>query len=175
MTTCAFTGHRPGRFKFTHESDDLCVRIKNALTEEIMGLYEKKEVRTFYSGGAVGVDMWAAEAVLKLRDTLAEVRHVCVIPFVGHCDRWQYTDIARLKEVQAQSDNPPPISPRYTESVYKLRNKYMIDRADYLIAVYDEKVCSKSGTGQTVRMAREKDIPILLIHPDTAAVSKIWW
>ena len=53
---------------------------------------------------------------------------------------------------------------------YVQRNYYMADHADCLLAVYDGERNPRSGTMQTVNYASSK-MPIVLIHPDTAAVS----
>jgi uncharacterized phage-like protein YoqJ len=42
------------------------------------------------------------------------------------------------------------------------RNEYMIDKSDYVIAVWDG---SPSGTGNTVRYAKQKNKKILIINP----------
>lgn len=45
------------------------------------------------------------------------------------------------------------------------RNRYMVDHAAYLLAVYDGG--NKGGTAYTVRYAREKKREIIVIRPDT--------
>lgn len=64
---CAFTGHRPHKFPWKYdEADSRCVALKAALTGQITKLTDTG-VTNFYSGGADGVDCWAAMIVLKLR------------------------------------------------------------------------------------------------------------
>ena len=46
------------------------------------------------------------------------------------------------------------------------------DMADCLLAVYDNDRSIRSGTGMTVNYARKKGLPITLIHPDKATISK---
>ena len=40
-----------------------------------------------------------------------------------------------------------------------------------LVAVYDDVRNLRSGTMQCVRYARENDVPVVLIHPDTANIT----
>ena len=41
MKTCAFTGHRPQHLPFgMNENDDRCVKLKEALKEQIINLIE---------------------------------------------------------------------------------------------------------------------------------------
>ncbi len=58
------------------------------------------------------------------------------------------------------------------ESFYK-RNRYLVDHADYLVAVYDNDRTVRSGTGQTVQYAEKLGKSIILIHPDTGIVSSL--
>ena len=66
---CAITGHRPSRFKFKYSEDyALCKKIKANMLEVFRKLHDEKEVLRFYVGGALGVDMWAAEQILRLTE-----------------------------------------------------------------------------------------------------------
>ena len=67
--TCAFTGHRPQNLPFRfYESDERCVALKSKLRECIIKLIEQENVRHFITGMAIGVDMYAAEIVLQLKE-----------------------------------------------------------------------------------------------------------
>ena len=66
--SCVITGHRPTRFKFKYnEKDKRCQRIKKCLQEQLIRLYHQG-VRCFWVGGAMGVDMWAAELLLRMKE-----------------------------------------------------------------------------------------------------------
>ena len=58
-----------------------------------------------------------------------------------------------------------------TASDYKKRNYYMVDHADFLLAVYDNNRKLRSGTGQTVNYALKQNLRIIFLHPDTAEIS----
>ena len=67
--SCAVTGHRPSRFKFKYAEDySLCKKIKKTMREVFQKLHDEESVRRFYVGGALGVDMWAAEEILRLKE-----------------------------------------------------------------------------------------------------------
>ena len=56
------------RFKFGYKENYAgCKRLKKRLYEQFALLYEKG-VRRFYVGGSLGVDMWAGEQVLTLKE-----------------------------------------------------------------------------------------------------------
>ena len=68
IKSCAITGHRPARFKWKYKENNTgCKRLKKRLRDQIVALYEQG-VRRFYVGGALGVDMWAGEILLQLKE-----------------------------------------------------------------------------------------------------------
>lgn len=70
FNSCAFTGHRPHKFPWRYnEADSRCIALKEALKEQIIAL-TKAGVTDYYSGGADGVDCWAALIVLALREKI---------------------------------------------------------------------------------------------------------
>ncbi|MDR2025457.1 MAG: DUF1273 domain-containing protein [Hungatella sp.] len=169
--SCAVTGHRPTRFKFKYkENTSGCKRLKKRLHDQFVLLYEKG-VRKFYVGGALGVDMWAAEILLRLKEQsgFEEVDLTVVLPFQGHDENWDERSKIRMQFIRNHarviivSDIPNAAS-------YLKRNCFMVDRADYLVAVYDNERNLRSGTMQTVKYAEQQGMPIIFIHPDTAVV-----
>ena len=65
---CAFTGHRPKSFPWKDNETDLgCVHLKEVLAKQIK-LLADRGVTHWLSGMAQGVDLWAAEIVLDLKE-----------------------------------------------------------------------------------------------------------
>ena len=97
---CAITGHRPSRFKFKYSEDyALCKRIKASMLEVFRKLHDEKEVRRFYVGVALGVDMWAAEQILRLKEQpgYENIELVVALPFVGHDAKWDQRSKRRME------------------------------------------------------------------------------
>ncbi|WP_148509904.1 SLOG family protein [Hungatella hathewayi] len=175
VISCAVTGHRPTRFKFKYKEDTAgCKRLKKRLHDQFVLLHEKG-VRQFYVGGALGVDMWAAEILLRLKEQqeYSEINLVVVLPFEGHDAKWDERSKKRMRFIRHHAEVIVAGATHNPESYLK-RNRYMVDRADYLVAVYDNDHTIRSGTGMTVNYAHKKrQLPVILIHPDTAAVTKL--
>lgn len=95
---CCFTGHRPERLGMPK-------------SEVVFGL--KEEIRTaiadgfqtFISGMARGVDLWAAESVLALRDEGTAVRLICASPYQGFESRWNRVWQERYRPEKSSSSN----------------------------------------------------------------------
>ena len=55
---------------------------------------------------------------------------------------------------------------------YNIRNRYLADHADIVLAVYDMNANKGSGTGYTVHYVQTQGKIIIVIHPDDFHVSR---
>ena len=131
-------------------------------------------MRRFYVGGALGVDMWAGEILLHLKEqpNYRKIELVEVLPFEGHDARWDKRSQSRMAFLKENSDFIIVVGEKQNQNSYAERNFYMVEHADCLLAVYDNNRSIRSGTGMTVHYAQQKRLPIILIHPDTAVVTR---
>jgi uncharacterized phage-like protein YoqJ len=167
---CAFTGHRPQKFSFGFdESAEQCVAIKKVLREQIEVLVTEG-VTVFYSGMALGVDQWAASIVLDIREANPSVRLIAVRPHEGQANDWTEKQRELYFDTLAVCDNEIILQTHYTPSCMFERNRYLVDRADVLLAVYDGG--ERGGSAYTVKYAKEKQRRVIVIDPDTLAVTK---
>ena len=168
--TCAFTGHRPQSLPFGfNESDERCVALKQKLRNEIITLIEENGVTHFISGMAIGVDMYAAEIVLGLKAKY-NITLECAIPCETQAEKWSEPLRNRYFEIASKCDKETLLQQRYTPDCMHKRNRYMVDQADFIIAVWDGRV---SGTSKTVRYAQHQGKPIRVINPKTLEVEDV--
>lgn len=175
MNSCAITGHRPMHFKWKYkENDTRCKRLKRVMQEQFTLLYEQG-VRRFFVGGALGVDQWAGEILLRMKEQpeYGDLELVVALPFEGHDAEWDARNRSRLQFLIRHNARTVVVGTEAEPAAicYKKRNYYMVDHADCLLAVYDNDCSIRSGTGMTVNYAKKKGLPITLIHPDTGIVS----
>ena len=165
---CAFTGHRPMKFSFGYdEEDERCIRLKLVMARQIASLIES-HVTLFYTGMAQGVDQWGAEIVLDMKRQYPHVQLIAVLPCETQANKWSVEQRERYFNTLADCDDVITLNTRYTPECMLERNRYMVDHADYLLAVYDGG--GKGGTAYTIRYAREKKREIIVIRPDTLEV-----
>ena len=104
MLTCAFTGHRPSKLSYLRNADHPDYRrLSDMLRAVCLELYGEGFTR-FLSGMALGVDMLAAEVVLKVREEHPEVSLACVLPCRDQANRWQEADRLRYQDILRQAD-----------------------------------------------------------------------
>jgi uncharacterized phage-like protein YoqJ len=164
--TIAFTGHRPESLPFgENELSPACIRLKAMLLTEIMDR-ASQGYGIFYCGAARGSDITFGELVLLAKATeYPEIRLVCVVPHEEQAKSWSEHWRDRYYGLLKQADETVLLSTRYTSGCYHRRNRYMVDKADALISVYDG--LPTGGTAYTVEYARQKGKEVVIINPDT--------
>ena len=160
---CAFTGHRPTKFPWKYdEQDKRCIELKAVLIEQIEKL-AASDVTDFYSGMALGVDTWAAMAVLALKKENPALKLHCVLPCEGQADQWSAPARELYFSILDQADEVVYVSREYSEDCMLERNRYLVDHTTCLLAVYNGE--RQGGTAMTVRCAQRKKRKILIIDP----------
>ena len=164
MKSCAFTGYRPEKLPFgSNESDPRCERIKQQLFCNILRL-TREDVNVFISGMSRGVDIWAAEIVLDLRETLPNrnLQLWAAVPYDRQALSWSISEQARYRRILERADSVERLSQDYYNGCLQKRNRWMVDHATHLIAVYDGQ---PGGTKSTLDYARRKGLEITIIEP----------
>ena len=156
--TCAFTGHRPEKLPWgSNENDERCLALKLKIDQAVETAYNNG-CRRFICGMARGCDMYFFDAVVSLRCRYNDVIIEAALPFEDQSIRWHTADAERWEAALRSCDAVTLVSKEYRQDCYALRNRYMVDKADLLISVYDG--CG-GGTGQTVKYAAAKNIRIM--------------
>lgn len=163
QNTCAFTGHRPKSFPWKdNEAACECVLLKEALSTQITALADRG-VTHFLSGMALGVDVWSALSVLGLREKNPEIKLHCILPCKEQADKWTASSREIYYSILDQADSIIYVSRIYHKNCMLDRNRFMVDHASTLLAVYNGT--QRSGTGATVRYAQKKGREIFIIDP----------
>lgn len=169
--TCAFTGHRPQNLPFGfNETDERCVSLKQSLRIEIIKLIEGSNVTHFITGMALGVDMYAAEIILGLKASYPGITLESAIPCENQAEKWSEEQRDRYFDIASKCDKETLLQSRYTPDCMERRNRYMVDHADYIIAVWDG---NPSGTGNTVKYAQRQGKPVISIDPRSLITERI--
>ena len=151
--TCCVTGHRDLPQKEIN-------RVKAALKREVDAAVADGFTR-FMSGFGEGVDQYFAEIVLEKKKTNPELELVAVIPYQKRLD--SLMEKGRTYEMLEACAEVAVVQEEYHPSVYSRRSRYMAERSDRVIAVYDGR--EKGGTVRTIRFAHQmkkelREIPV---------------
>lgn len=157
-TTCCFTGHRVEKLPWKHnENAPSCIALKIKLSDTLHALYGAG-YRHFICGMATGADLYFGEAVVALRDEHPDVTLEAAIPFDGQSDRWPETLRKRYFRLAEECDSQTILHQTYTPDCMMDRNRYMVDRASLLIAVYNGEA---GGTRNTMLYAMRQGVEVV--------------
>ena len=149
-----FTGHRPEKLT-RHEKSitkDLEKEIRQAAADGL---------NVFITGMARGVDIWAAQIVLMLRDEGYDVKLMCVCPYEGFERSWNQEWQKAYREILAAADFVKYVCEGYNRTCFQARNEWMVNHSARVIAVFNGE---KSGTKNTIDYAMKVGVPVVCIE-----------
>jgi uncharacterized phage-like protein YoqJ len=179
MNIC-FTGHRPKKLGGYDWGAPKNKKIMSTLLNNIILIMNNTDSLdfTFICGGALGIDQMAFEICADLRDvaTIHDIKLVLAMPFEKQDGNWfSQKDKDRLKSQRERADEVVLVDtlPDYSYPVvpvggyhpYKmeLRNRYMVNHSDLVIAVWNG---SKGGTKNCVDYAKRVGKRVIIINPE---------
>ncbi len=110
---------------------------------------------------AYGVDIWAAEIVLRLKDsTHPELHLVAAIPYPGFDEAWEVNWRQRYRQLLSRAEYVKVLEPTFSRDAYQKRNEWMVSHSAKVIAVYNGQ---PGGTRNTIRYARQCRVPIVFL------------
>lgn len=162
----AFTGHRPESLPFGENMDaGMFYEFKMLLQTEIDSCIAKG-YDTFYCGGARGADIVCGEIIATDKaSTHKNIKLICAIPFSEQAKGWSLMWKQRYQELLKAADIVRQLCKTYQRGCYHIRNRFMVDNSDLIIAIYDGG--NTGGTAYTVNYARELGKEIVIINPHT--------
>ena len=145
---CIFTGHRD----VSCDSDAL----ERALLRQIAAL-AADGYTDFISGGAMGFDLLAAEAVLALRPLYPDMRLIMILPCDNQDRAYSPGDKARYRALLEQADMVRYTAHDYYRGCMLARDRIMAEAAHHCLCWLTR---STGGTAYTVRQCVLRDVPI---------------
>lgn len=162
--SCCFTGHRPGKLPWGgREADPRCQALKARIARAVEEAYLDGFTH-FICGMAQGCDLYFAEAVLDLRRRRPDITLECARPCETQADGWPAPERRRYQDILDRCDYETLVQHHYDRFCMMRRNRYMVDRASRLIAVYDG--VPRGGTAQTVAYALKRGLDVRVLPPE---------
>jgi uncharacterized phage-like protein YoqJ len=136
LSVVAFTGHRPDKVGGFGHDNPVRDRILRGLLTELRRLRPGHAI----TGMALGVDTWAAECCLHLG-----IPFTAAVPFAGQDRMWPAESRRHYAKVLKQAARVEIVCGPEVDinSAMQIRNEWMCDRTDHLLAVHDG---SRGGT-----------------------------
>jgi len=167
---CAFTGHRPQKLPWRNdETAPGCVVLKETLATQVAMLIENGYTE-FLSGMAPGVDMWAAQIVLDLRENNPALKLHCILPCAAQSAKWSAALQKQYRAILEQADSIIFVNRADKKNCMLERDRFLVSYASLVLAVYNGE--RRGGTAATVRYARKLGRELIVIDPATLTVTR---
>jgi len=151
---CSFTGHRPERLEMPPG------KVKHWLEEQIRKAVEDGYT-DFVTGMQRGVDIWAAEIVMKLKEEGKPVKLICASAWKGMEGGWEQGWIDRYNAILKASDKTVYVSKTPGKAAFFQRNHWMVDHSNRVIGVYTG---APGGTKETIEYAKKNGREVVVIN-----------
>lgn len=175
--TIAVTGHRPSKLWGYNLDQPAYDSLRKEIDDRLMEIMAREFREHFTSefrlvnGMALGVDQLFCDASIRMRDErviyfnpFAHVTVEAAVPCYGHGAKWPKASQDAYERLISRCDDVTIVTKApYSPAAMQLRNEYMVDKADALIAVWNGQ---RGGTANCVRYAESKDVEIIQINPD---------
>ena len=149
-------GHRPEKLP-----TGAPLRMMQSLLYREIETAMQDGARTFYTGMARGVDLWAADIILYFRSRqYPAVKLVCVLPYSDRLSPVTGAERFHVHAVMQAADQVVSLSEHFYKGCFRDRNAYMIRHSRRLIAVVAD---IRSGTGQTIHMAERAGLEMRIL------------
>ncbi len=151
---CAILGETPDELPFGYDEDyPTCLLMKQQLVASIFELFQRG-VRNFVCTGRQGVEMWAAEACIAMRELGMKLTLTCVREDESLADRWHPERRERYFRILEEADQTVE---RHLNPASEDENPetYISDHFDCLL------VMGNPGTTDLIAEAERRNLPIL--------------
>ena len=181
MIKVCFTGHRPnnkylGGYEWTNDKN---IKIMLAINENVLDILKSNpnEEFRFITGGALGIDQMAFHIINIIKDRYDyNIQTEIAVPFINQPNAWfsqidknRYRKQLELANKITLVDEIPnyfcdgAMAAEYNPKKMQLRNMYMVDNSNVVIAVWDGS--KKGGTYNCIQYAKSKNKRIIYINP----------
>ena len=149
---CCVTGHRPVGFPFPRNEDsDSYYFYLQRLQNEILSLINQGCLH-FITGMAEGADLDFAQTVIMLQDIYPGIVLEAAYPYPPTPVK-VWTTYQKDREYVAEHSNLKyMVSDHYYKGCMQKRNRYMVDKADIVLAIWNGE--KSGGTWGTIKYAQ---------------------
>lgn len=158
---CCVTGHRSAGFPFSRDSyTEPYQRYIQTLEDEILSLINQG-CKHFITGMAEGADLDFAQAIILQQKKHPDIVLEAAYPYPPQPAK-EWTKYQERREwVNEHIKLNYVVSDHYYRGCMQKRNRYMVDKADVVLAIWNGK--QSGGTWNTIKYAQSKNKPIKFI------------
>lgn len=143
--------------------------IKKALESRFVELIDEG-LEWIIISGQLGVEMWAAEVVINLKETYPLLKLAIITPFKEQEKNWNETNKGKFQNISSKADYTVSLTSIPYEAPWQFieKDKFLMRNSDGMLIVYDEE---NEGSPRFIkksadRFAEKSDYRVLTITAD---------
>lgn len=147
--------------------------IKKALENQLRILIDEGLEWVIVSG-QLGVETWAAEVVLDLKEEFPDLKYAVLTPFLDQEKRWNEAKQEKYQMILEMADFHRSLTNRPYEAPWQFieKNRFFLRNSDGMLIVYDEEMdgSPKFTKKEAESYAEKNDYQVILISADDLRV-----
>lgn len=162
---CCVTGHRPKGFPFPRNKENELYKLYLKNLKKEIKILIGEGYDHFISGMADGADSDFAVCVAELRQSGYSIILEAALPYpVQKRKNENSVSENSRKDLLGKCDVVVEVSPYFFRGCMHKRNRYMVDKADVILAIWNGE--DHGGTWSTIKYAnlRKKEIRYIYLH-----------
>ncbi|MDG5788481.1 SLOG family protein [Evansella sp. AB-P1] len=166
----AVSGYKPHELGIFNEKHDHLPYLKYAIKKKLQQLIESYDIQWIITSGQPGVELWAAEATIQLKNEYNHLKLSTLAPFYEQEERWSDPVKELYRSIWEKSDYKDYITKRKYDNPMQLRqkNQFIIEKSDAFLVLFDEY--TEGSPTYYLTYAKKKgdamDYPIIYLTPD---------
>ncbi|MFK2824170.1 DUF1273 domain-containing protein [Bacillus sp. B190/17] len=140
MSVWTVTGYKPYELGIFKKDDQAVIYIKKALENELRRLLEEG-LEWLLISGQLGVECWAAEVMLQLKEEYPQVKLAVLTPFLNQHENWNEDNQHNYEVLLAKADFVDSVSklPYTSPAQFRNKNQLFLHKSAGLLVIYDEE------------------------------------
>lgn len=140
MKKITVTGYKPHELGIFNDNHEGIVIIKKAIKEQLTTLLDEGLEWVLISG-QLGVEAWASEVVLELKNDYPQLKYAVMTPFQDQEKNWNETKQEKYNAMIQGADFVTSLTAKPYEAPWQFveKNKFFILHSEGLLIVYDEE------------------------------------
>lgn len=140
MKSLYITGYRPHELGIFNDKHPGIPIIKKAIENQLRPLIEDG-LEWIVISGQQGVETWAAQVVLELKEDYPTLKYSIITPFLEQEKNWNEHKQATYMHIVSKADFVTSVTKRPYEAPWQFieKDKFIIDNTDATLLIYDEE------------------------------------
>ncbi len=137
LLVTGYKAHELGIFNDSHAGIPI---IKKALENQLRQFLEE-DLEWIILSGQQGVETWAAELTLELKEEYPRLKYAIITPFLEQEKNWNEQKQEKYERLVSMADYHTSLTKKPYEAPWQFieKNKFLIRNTDAMLLVYDEE------------------------------------